>query len=365
MAEEPTRRITQKDVAKEAGVSHVAVSLALRGHRGIPSSTRQRIEEIAKRLGYTPDPMLKALASYRRMQKPPSFQSTLGWINTWPQAPEHSPSEDFRLYFQSAKARARELGFGLDVFSFSDYGFERRAIQQVLQARNIHGLLVAPLQNPFDHIDLDWSLYSAVRLGYSMRDTVLHTVMNSQYRSAYTAVENLFHLGYRRIGYITLNDLRCGGHFLGGYISARQELGLEELPVMRIDPDSPRIDSPVRLQDVRSWLKAEKPEAVLAPGYEIPLFQSWGYSVPDDLGVASLEVSDSNPALSGMNQNPCGVGQAAIDLLVSLMQRQETGIPARPIHVLVDGWWNPGRTVRNMHRSPGKLRTRSFVKMRK
>jgi DNA-binding LacI/PurR family transcriptional regulator len=365
MAESPPRRITQKEVAKEAGVSHVTVSLALRGHRGIPASTRERIEAIAGRMGYTPDPMLKALSSYRRSQKPPAFQATLGWINTWPQAPEVGISEDFQLYFQSAKARAKELGFGVDVFNLADYGFGRRAIQLVLASRNISGLLVGPLQNPLAHIDLDWSRYSAVRIGYSMLDTVLHTVMNSQYRSAYMAVENLFRLGYRRVGYASHNDQRCGGHFLGGYLSACRSLGLEALPVLDVDPDAHRQEDARRPHQVRSWLKSVKPEAVVAPDYWIPDFERWGYSVPGDLGVASLAVTASMPAISGMNQNPCGVGRAAVDLLVSLMERRETGVPATPMHLLVDGWWNAGTTVRVIQRSPGQTSARRSAKMRK
>jgi len=363
MSHAPHLRITQKEVAKEAGVSHSTVSLALRGHSGIPSSTRRRIEAIARRLGYTPDPMLKALSSYRRLQKPAAFQANLGWLNAYPQAPEKFDHEDFRSYFLSAKARAAELGFGLDVFNLVEYEAKQGFLERVLKARNIRGLIVGPLQNPFAHINLDWSLYSAVRLGYSMRDTVLHTVMNSQYRSAYTAVENLVRLGYRRIGYIGFNDFRCGGHFLGGYLSACEQSGTEPVPTLKMDADAPGYSGNAGWQGVRRWLKSVKPDAVLAPDYLIPVFETWGYSVPGVLGVASLAVNGTTQAISGINQNASGVGQAAVDLLVSLLEKGETGIPASPMHLLVDGWWNPGRTTREISKGVAGKRPVGLIQM--
>jgi LacI family transcriptional regulator len=346
MPDKPSRRVTQKEVAREAGVSHVTVSLALRGSRGIPASTRERIESIAKRMGYSPDPMLKALSAYRLTQKPRAFQASLGWLNTWPQTPENNPVEDFRQYFLSAKDRARDLGYGLDVFNLAEGDFKRQALHRVLAARDIRGLLVGPLRNSFDHIDLDWSTYSAVRLGYSMQDTTLHTVMNSQYRTAFQAVENMTRLGYRRIGYITQKtfEKRAGGHFLGGYLGAVHEFGIEEVPIMKMDSNVHE------MEDVRSWLSAQKPDAVVAADHMIPFFESWGYSVPGDLGVATLSAVEQPSRVSGMNQNPSGVGQAAVNLVVSLLERQEVGVPATPMHVLIDGWWIPGKTLKKVAR---------------
>ena len=56
------RRVTQLDVAREAGVHRSTVSLAFRNHPSIPAETRERVMRVAKKLGYTIDPMLAALA---------------------------------------------------------------------------------------------------------------------------------------------------------------------------------------------------------------------------------------------------------------------------------------------------------------
>lgn len=59
------RRVTSKDVAREAGVSRTTVSYILNStpHQSIPESTRRRVLEVAERLNYTP------LASARSLRR--------------------------------------------------------------------------------------------------------------------------------------------------------------------------------------------------------------------------------------------------------------------------------------------------------
>ena len=54
-----------RDVAREAGVSISTVSRALRGYSDVNARTRARVEETARKLGYTPDAAGQALKSGR------------------------------------------------------------------------------------------------------------------------------------------------------------------------------------------------------------------------------------------------------------------------------------------------------------
>jgi len=345
-------RVTQKDIARIAGVSHVTVSLSLRNRREIPVVTRQRIHEIAEKIGYSPDPMLKALSAYRLKQRPAAFQANLAWLIN-----HHDPNqlfyfEDFRLYFQGAKTRAAELGYGVEIFNLVDYDYNGKAIQKVLKARGIEGILVSPVENYRDHINLDWSRYSAVRFGYSMKDTVLHTVTNSQYRSAFVATENLKRLGYRKIGCMIGDDFneRTGGHFLGGFLSARAHLMLEDIPPCMIDEVILPEANEQYWDQPRAWLIKHQPDAILAhASYFASFLQKWGYRVPEDIGFASLSLEEESAGSSGIHQNPRKVGRAAVDLLVALIERLETGIPDTPMHVLIEGVWRDGQTTLFRH----------------
>ena len=344
---EPTR-VTQKDIARNAGVSHVTVSLALRNRREIPLKTRQRIQLIAEKMGYSPDPMLKALSAYRSKQRPAAYQSTLAWLVNHHDPKQLFNFEDFRLYFQGAKTRAAEIGYGLEIVNLADYEFNGRAIQKMLAAKGINGILVSPVEDFHDHIDLDWSRYSAVRFGYSMRDTLLHTVTNAQYRSAFLAMENLKRLGYKRIGCLVGHDFneRTGGNFLGGYLSARAQLGMEEIPTNVFGAGISGYADEQFWGLNRPWVDKHQPDAILShAGYILPHLQKWGYRVPEDIGIASLALEENETFFSGVHQNARKVGRAAVDLLVSLLERQETGIPETPAHVLIEGVWKEGHTV--------------------
>ena len=58
-----TGRITLADVAELAKVSPITVSRALRGERAVASDLTERVKAAALKLGYTPDPAARALAS--------------------------------------------------------------------------------------------------------------------------------------------------------------------------------------------------------------------------------------------------------------------------------------------------------------
>ena len=58
-------RVSIKDVAKAAGVSHSTVSRALTNSPLIPEPTRRRIERVAQRMGYAPNAIARGLVMQR------------------------------------------------------------------------------------------------------------------------------------------------------------------------------------------------------------------------------------------------------------------------------------------------------------
>ncbi|MCV4600603.1 LacI family DNA-binding transcriptional regulator, partial [Escherichia coli] len=61
-------RVTLADVAREAGVSPITASRALRGERGVAPELVDKVRAAVERLGYVPDPAARALASSRSTQ---------------------------------------------------------------------------------------------------------------------------------------------------------------------------------------------------------------------------------------------------------------------------------------------------------
>ena len=63
------KSVNQREIAKAAGVSPAAVSLALRNHPSIPETTRARIREVAESLGYQPNPRVAELMGHIRRNR--------------------------------------------------------------------------------------------------------------------------------------------------------------------------------------------------------------------------------------------------------------------------------------------------------
>ena len=74
-------RVTQQDIAEAVGLSAVSVSLALRNSSRISAATRDRVQQAAKEMGYSPDPMLQSLSSYRRQSARKPVDSVIAWID--------------------------------------------------------------------------------------------------------------------------------------------------------------------------------------------------------------------------------------------------------------------------------------------
>ena len=116
----PSRRVTLRDIARHAGCHFTTVSLALRGRPEIPSRTRERILELARELGYEPDPLLAALASYRHDRRGAHYRATLGWVTNFPTRRGWAEEEIYREYHVGARERAQSLGFDLQEFWLRD-----------------------------------------------------------------------------------------------------------------------------------------------------------------------------------------------------------------------------------------------------
>lgn len=99
---EPTRphRLTIEHVAAEAGVSVATVSRALRGLPNVTPSTRQRVQAVADRLQYQPDPAATRLAAGRTGTVTVAIPSLIGWYFSTVVAGVEAVCADAGLEFQ-------------------------------------------------------------------------------------------------------------------------------------------------------------------------------------------------------------------------------------------------------------------------
>jgi len=357
------RRITIRDIADRAGVHFSTVSLALRNSPRISPEVRERVLRLAGEMGYVPDPVMAALTAYRKTTLPVHYQSTLAWVNNWPVQDELRRIRSFDLYYQGALKRASQLGYRIDELWLHAPGMNAAAARAILKARNITGLLLAP--QPFAHtpLGLDLSGFSALAFGYSLQPSNLHVVTNHQHQSSLLMMRSLLELGYRRVGLFLKTDWdeKVNGSYLSGVLYAQHHQ-----PAKNRVP--PLMSKEVREDQFRAWFKKHRPDVIVTVERQVRGWLEKGFAmrIPDDVGLAHLNVGPEETWLAGIDQNDQLIGATAVDFLGGMLQRNERGMPASPIRTLVEGVWKPGQSVRAVaqvtptpgHRKPGAIRSR-------
>jgi LacI family transcriptional regulator len=339
-----TQRVTLRDIARRLKVTHTTVSRALRDSPQISPALREKVRRVANELGYRPDPMLAALAHYRHASTNGPICSELAWINVWPHPKELRKRREFDLYWKGAFAEAERCGFRLEEF-VPDKDMSMARLKQIFRARNIHGLLLPPKAPDLipDWGDFPWNEFCVVRFGHSLQHPSTHLVASDQMSEGVIAFENIRKLGYRRVGLVTnqihlKNPVRFAAGYLLGNLTVPEA---DRLPPLLLSQASGREDEKALL----AWLKNVRPDAIFS---DLPhlreMLGNVGYRVPRDVAIAAISVLDGN-ADAGIDQNSEEIGRVAVQVLVSLINRNERGLPKVRREILIEGRWVDGSTM--------------------
>jgi LacI family transcriptional regulator len=336
-------RVSLRDLAKELGVSHVTVSLALRNHPRISEAMRRKIQETAERHGYRPDPMLAALANYRKSKSEHPITSAIAWINAWPDPAELRKHREFDLYWQGAFAAAEKFGYRIEEFQIGKNLAPQR-LHQILSTRGIRGLMLPPQKAQPDWGDFPWGEYSVVRFGRSLKYPRSHLVTADQVANTILAFEKMRERGYRRIGFVTdENDQQRSGHlFEAGYLVAQRSVDeSERIPIFTAGGLPPG----QQFLAMANWIRANKVDAIFTDRAEVPkVLKKAGISVPGDVGLAVTTVLDTGVD-TGIDQHPEEIGRVGFLLLASLINDGSRGVPPIFRQILVEGSWVDGESL--------------------
>ncbi|BCU77802.1 LacI family DNA-binding transcriptional regulator [Luteolibacter sp. LG18] len=341
-------RVSMREIAARLGVSHVTVSMALRDNPRVSLATREKIKKAAEEWGYRRDPLLSALATYRKSKTTTTIHSVVAWINAWERPDELRGYKEFDSYWKGASQAAEKFGYRLEEFRI-DKTMTTFRLHRIFQTRGIRGILLPP-HGPYQPAweDFPWSDYSVARFGRSLKHPAAHLVTADQLTNTFVAVEKMIERGYKRIGLITFEtDLDPRGpHFTAGFLSARALLhDVDALPMFCIK-------EPVTAETIdsfRAWMAEQKPDALLSTVEQKILLQKAGYRVPEDVAVAVTSVLDGG-ADSGMDQHPEEIGRVGFLLLNSLLNDSARGIPTIFRQILVQGSWVDGKSLPDRRR---------------
>lgn len=218
------RRVTLRDVARQAGVNESSASVVLNGAKsntGVAAETRERIAQAARELGYEPN-----LHAQRLVKG--GCPNTIALLPTFLDVGPHTRQ---LLLIQSLLS---EQGFSVPIYARSTHShgeeltellnsvcqqepraivtglFHREASERLGRYRREGGIVVRYNANSFPEID-------------DFADTVIFDTESAIFQAA----RHLLELGHRKLGFFNGGTDRWGRAWMQGFGRALAEYGLE------------------------------------------------------------------------------------------------------------------------------------------
>lgn len=341
-------RPTMSTIAARAGVSKNTVSLALRHDPQIPAGTRERIERIAREMGYAKNPVVAQLMTELRKAHPAGYRRTFALLNANLDPQAFSTHPTVPAYVAGCRRRAALHGYGLDEFWLHDPALYGDRLNRVLRARGIRGAIVVGLMKENrlpSRFSVTWQRHAVVVTGVRTREPTLAFACSDHHALVLEAMERARRLGYRRPALVLEEtiDRLVDGRFRSGFWYGQQALSEADRPPGFYEVEAARADR----GGFDSWFREHQPDVILTLHTVV---REWlaalGAQAPRDVGLIQLERRRGCEDWAGMEQHNDLTGEAAVDMLISLLHNEEIGLPAAPRATLIGASWTDGATVR-------------------
>ena len=206
------------DIAREAGVSAATVSRALRGQPGVMPEVRERILEIAKRLGYKPNRLAQALSRGKT--------NMIGLV-----IPHPGGNPFYSNLVEYATEAGRELGYQV-ITVIVDLSSPNGLIEGAtyLEEQRVDGLILfATTQALLEYMAQRGPTSPPMIAVGAPLDFEGPNVRADEERAAMDVVGHLIQLGHTRIAYIGPTGRRRPGSRPAGYLAAIEQAELEPM----------------------------------------------------------------------------------------------------------------------------------------
>lgn len=320
--------VTIQDVATAAGVSLATVSRALANSPRVKPDTRQRIQELAAKMGYAPSAIAQGLATKRT--------HTLGVV-------VRDIGDAFVAELvRSIDHQALTHGYTLLLSHCGDDPSRELAATHILRRQRVDGIIVADPSVPETFLPpASGSGTPAILINSQQYH---YSVGTDNPSATEEAVNHLLSLGHRRIAYIgSLRNAPESRERQAGYERALRRFG--------ITPDPTLVAEGEAGWEHAGWAHTERLLRLPAPPTAILCFndltaigalgaaQAAGLAVPADLSLIGFDdislTRYLNPPLTTVSQDREQLARVAVEMVLALLDGSEP--PAR--HLV------PGRLV--------------------
>ena len=188
-----SKRVTIKDIAKEAGVSPRSVSLVLNNAGRISKATRERVLKIAHDLNYQPNILARGLVNGRTYLIGVVFPYLTNsfFTSIISKIEEYSMSDGFDIILGN---------------SSSSLELERGAIQRMVN-RKVDGIICCPDPRYYEfYSKLAETGLPMIQIMTHIKHANSHSVLVDDENGGYLATKHLIDLGHSNIGYISYTE---------------------------------------------------------------------------------------------------------------------------------------------------------------
>lgn len=316
------RKPTILDVAREAQVSKTLVSFALNDRPGVSAETRDRILDVAARLGYSRSVLARSLSTNRAY--------AVGLVMA--RDPQVIAADPFFPSFIAGVERVlSERGLVLVLSFVESVEAESASYRSLAADRRVDGVFLTDLREDDSRPALLAELgLPSVTLGRMPGSTAPAVVMDDTHGIT-EAVAHLVEAGHVDIAHVAgPSHLLHGARRRAAFLAACEEAGIGGARVLETDFSAARgAEATDRLLDSEApptaIVFANDPMAIAGMG----VAHSRGMRLPDDLSVTGFDDSDIAahvyPALTSARTRPARWGEAAAGALLDLI---ETGSAA-------------------------------------
>lgn len=335
---------TQRTLAKAAGVSQTTVSLSLRGDPSIPEATRKRIMRLANSMNYRPNPYVAGLMSHIRAHRRVKNGGCIALVVDAADEAAWFHDEIYRLQRDGMIRRAAELGFHAEPFFLQRGGMHVAALNRILLARGIRGVVFAGQKHRTFLLDkLNWPDFACATVSYTWDSPVLDRVCANHRCNMDTVIGRLHQRGYRRIGVSMLPVDASAVDYnwtSGSLVWNFRQRPSDRIPIFIGNHDERTFPRFAR------WLEHWKPDALVTKlGWERAWLEKAGLSVPGNIGLACFNRCVDSP-VAGVEECHAVIGATVVEIVAAQILRNEYGLPLHPKLTLINGHWQEGPTVR-------------------
>ena len=315
-----SKPVTLKQIAAIANTSVSTVSMALSDHPHISPVTKAEIQEIATKMGYSPNLIARKLSSHKKR--------TIGLIV--PKVAHPFFSEAIEAIYDEAHNRRYDIFM---MVSGEDVTEEAHHIKTLLGLQ-VDGFLISVTEKTTETEPFEAILAKNKKLVFF--DRVIENlncscVVCDDYQGCYNLISYALDKGYTKIGHIAgYSNIYIGRERRRGFEQALRDRNIPVNPDWIVEGGFDQSDGHAGL--MKLYERGPLPQLICTVSFAAALgvlsaIHELGLSIPHDLDLISFGDSTYNslmkPSLTAAHLDAKGIGRKAVSLLIDQLNGLE------------------------------------------